>query len=114
MPDLPDDTLWCVNVLGPDDVHACADRADAFRFALWLNLSYLGLYDNLTPYVPTLQAVVIEWPHGRESHAEDLVRRDREEPRWTAGWREALCGVAEEVLPGPGVTMSRYRSGPCC
>ncbi len=45
------DVLWSVNVLGPDDIHACRDRSDAFRFALWLNLSYLGLYENptLTP-----------------------------------------------------------------
>jgi hypothetical protein len=103
----PDDTLWCVNVLGPDDVHACRDRADAFRFALWLNLSFLDLYGraDASPYDPTVQAVIAVWPHSRESHAEGLARRDREEPRWAAGWEDAMCGLAEEVLPQPGVTV---------
>lgn len=95
---MADATLWCVNVMGPDDVYACRDRADAFRFALWLNLSYLGLYDDPRPHDPTVQAVVAEWPHSPGSHAEDLARRDREEPRWAAGWSEALRGLAEEVL----------------
>lgn len=72
-------TLWCVEIIGPDDLHACRDVADAFRFALWLNMSFL----------------------------EDLARRDREKPRWAEDWRQALCGLAEEVLPLPGVVVDQ-------
>jgi hypothetical protein len=95
-----DDTLWCVNVLGPTDVHACRSRAEAFRFALWLNLSYLRLYEDPHPLAPVVQAVVAPWPHSPESHAEDLVRRDREERRWAADPKAALVALAIEVIPG--------------
>jgi hypothetical protein len=101
-PDLApqDDTLWCVNVLGPDDVHACRDRAEAFRFALWLNLSYLRLYEDPHPLAPVVQAIVAPWPHSPESHAKDLVLRDLEERRWAADPKAALVALAIEVIPG--------------
>lgn len=102
-----DATLWCVNIQGPDDVIACRDRADAFRYALWMNLSFLRMYDDPSPYHPTIQAVIIEWPHSPESHAEDLARRDAEETRWTAGWRDAIWGLAGEVLQTPTATVGK-------
>jgi hypothetical protein len=71
-----DAVLWCVNVHGPDDVYAMPDKASALERANELNV-YFGKMDaaSKTPeYDPIMRAVVIEWPHSAESHAEDMAK----------------------------------------
>lgn len=65
-----DAKLWCVNVIGPDDVYATRTRLEALEEANWQNIYLSGLERH--EYDPVLHAVVIEWPHSASSHADDL------------------------------------------
>lgn len=59
-----DTTLWAVHIQGPDDIHACPDRAVADALALVLNRQFARYTD---PNDPPMNATVIEWPYGYES-----------------------------------------------
>jgi hypothetical protein len=67
-----DDTkLWCVNVWGPDDVYAMPDRAAALERANSMNIEFGSIPRH--EHDPIMLAVVIEWPHTPDSHAENLA-----------------------------------------
>lgn len=67
------ETLWCMHVLGPDDVHAAPSKEAAQRACD----RYYAHFGDQYPDV-LLRFVVAEWPHSPESHAEDLKRWDTE------------------------------------
>jgi hypothetical protein len=82
MPELP--TLWAVHVQGPDDIIATVDRVEAERHTAAINDWYKRQtkrpdFDPET--FPRVRAEVIEWPHSRNGHAEDVARGD---VRWAA------------------------------
>ena len=61
--------LWCVHVLGPDDVYPCATRTSATLMANDINVKFGKIAaDNGV----TFKAVVDPWPHSAESHAEGV------------------------------------------
>lgn len=66
--------LLCVNVLGPDDIYACASRAEAEKLAEEMNAHIAALPDKDHPNWPRLSAIVAPWPGSAKSHAEDLAR----------------------------------------
>lgn len=68
MPDLPD-TLWCIRVTGPDEVHAMPSRAVAEATAEGWRFFWSANGWN------ELGAVVEEWPWSAASHAEDLTKQ---------------------------------------
>lgn len=79
MSDSQASTLWCVHIIGPDDVIAFPDKASAEREAALIN-------DAMTRFIavrepddnwPTLKAVAAVWPWSPETHAEDLARNIR-------------------------------------
>jgi hypothetical protein len=57
--------IWAVQVNGPDDVHACADREVADALALVLNRQIQR--HGPMPGFPAVVAEVIEWPYGYEA-----------------------------------------------
>lgn len=73
---VPDTALWCVHIIGPDDVIAFPDRASAEREASILNeASRRSAKKHADDAVwPRWSAEVIPWPHSAESHAADLAR----------------------------------------
>lgn len=64
--------LWCVHILGPDELVAKESYAAAERYATELNDYMHG------PNIPELDimclSLVAVWPHGAESHATELVK----------------------------------------
>ncbi len=63
-------TLWCVHVLGSDDVMAAPSHLAAFTHARELNKAVHGRPS--TPSDVLCFAYAAPWPHSKASHAEDL------------------------------------------
>lgn len=76
--------LWAVHVEGPDDIIACADRAEADERAAGINAAYESF--SKRPDASELDgrwhATVIPWPADwpAEDHAEEVARGDE---RWS-------------------------------
>jgi hypothetical protein len=60
--------LWCVHILGPDDVLAAPSHEAAAVHARELNKAVLSLRD--TPIDVLCFAYAAPWPHSRADHAE--------------------------------------------
>lgn len=69
--------LWCVNVIGPDDVYAHRTLLDAVKHAHELNAAFVKRWplerETDESYV-MLYANVCQWPHDAASHADALTR----------------------------------------
>jgi hypothetical protein len=64
--------LWCVHVLGPDEVHAMPDYETAAKNAEDL---IACLFTEHTAKLDVLcLPIVTMWPHSAKAHAEDLKR----------------------------------------
>lgn len=102
--------LWCVHVLGPDDVLACTDRAAAVRNAMHLNLATYPLHIQHAAdrHYPVAWAVPAPWPHTAQGHAEDLADRDAEDPRWS-GPNPDLLPLAVDVFTRAGDIPTQTR-----
>jgi len=61
-------TLWCVHILGPDDVLAAPSHEAAVVHARTINQA---LHRKSVPDILCF-AYAAPWPHSKESHAEDL------------------------------------------
>lgn len=59
--------LWCLHVLGPDDVHPAPSKEEAERAA-----KFLSEYYRDDPMDPPISFEAIPWMHSPESHAEGL------------------------------------------
>jgi hypothetical protein len=77
------DTLWCVHIIGPDDLLACASRKDAVQNALWLNLSGYGQQNTNDELMPVAWAIPEPWPGTAEAHHEALGDQECQDERWT-------------------------------
>ena len=69
-------TLWCVHVLGPDDVLAAPSHEAAVVAAREMNKAW-----HQSKKAPTdilCFAYAAPWPHSKESHAEALPNWDAE------------------------------------
>lgn len=74
-----DDRLWCVHVIGPDELHACATAGDAIVWAHELNGCMRHHMDrDWTSHSVISWAVPTIWPYDAASHAEDLIRQQKE------------------------------------
>jgi hypothetical protein len=58
--------LWCLHVLGMDDVHPAPSKAHAEKAAAWHNEQFKGQAARLGI---SIEAKVVPWPHSAESHA---------------------------------------------
>jgi len=68
--------LWCLHILGPDDVYAAPSKAAAVSCAARFNARFgpIAAQNDVM-----CEAVVVPWPYSPESHAESL-------PSWSQ-WR---------------------------
>jgi hypothetical protein len=71
--------LWCVHIIGPDDVIAYSDRAAAESSAAEINdaLAVEEERHKGDPNWPACRAEALLWPYGAEAHAVNLARKVR-------------------------------------
>lgn len=69
--------LWCVHVLGPDDVYAAPCHDAAVVRAREMNKSLHGRAGS--PDDVLCFAYAAPWPHSREAHSEDVTKWMTEE-----------------------------------
>lgn len=93
------ETLWCVRLIGPDDMLACASRADAVRHAMALNLGAYRANLDPDPMQPLVVAVPEPWPYDPRSHAAGLALLAAEDQTWIGGPR-TLAELAATVFSG--------------
>ncbi len=79
--------LWCVHMLGMDDVIAQDSLTSARRYSHKINALLLEreTVRPLHPFDPNVWAAPALWPHDAASHAEDLERQARELAKAIAG-----------------------------
>jgi hypothetical protein len=65
--------LWCLHVLGPDDVFPAPDRATAQLWAAQWTLWNLRHDPNPDGLDPVVNWAVAPWPHSSETHADGLA-----------------------------------------
>ena len=72
--------LWCVHLIGPDDVIAYPDQQSAEREATLINeaLERRAVAHKGNANWPTPRAVAKIWPWSAEAHAADLAENIRE------------------------------------
>ncbi len=66
------ETLWCVEILGPDDIIATESREVAQAMADGFNRWWREREDR-HPDEPYMEADVIEWPYDAASHQRKLA-----------------------------------------
>ena len=66
-------TLWCVHVLGPDDIYAAPCHGAAVVHARELNKAVIGRVKDRENDVLCF-SYAAPWPHSKEGHAEDLKK----------------------------------------
>ena len=62
--------LWCLHVLGMDDVHPAPSKAHAEKAAAWHNEQFK---DQAARLGISIEAKVVPWPHSAESHADGVA-----------------------------------------
>lgn len=62
-------TLWCLHILGPDDVIPAPSQAHAERAAQKVNE---WAKKRLDDHAPRIEAVAAPWPHDAKSHADEV------------------------------------------
>ncbi len=67
--------LWCVCVIGPDDLYPCRSRAHAIIMAEDINAKLRQWTDaRRKPSAdPNMIAIVEPWPHSAAAHARGLM-----------------------------------------
>ncbi len=69
-----DNLLWCLHVLGPDDVHPAPDRATAQLWAAQWTVWNQRQRPEPHLFDPVMSWIVAEWPHDAASHAAGLAQ----------------------------------------
>lgn len=64
--------LWCVHVIGPDDLHAAPSRQEAERVAWEWTRYYVQHPRHRSANWPRMSFLATRWPWSAESHAEDV------------------------------------------
>ena len=98
--------LWCVNIIGPDDVIAVADYVEAAHVAQTFNtwrvadITKRG-FDDLEP---NMWAAPVLWPHDAPSHAADLARPSTDYAALIADARKVRDGLRAALARGESAT----------
>lgn len=66
-------TLWCVHVLGPDDLHAMPTHEAAVMSAREMNYALYSKAATRTDDDVLCFAYAAPWPHSKEAHAGALA-----------------------------------------
>lgn len=67
-------TLYAVHIQGPDEIIATPGKREAEVLAEKLNKYFAEMNQKFGPAAPTIEAVVIAWPHEAEEHANDIAQ----------------------------------------
>jgi hypothetical protein len=62
--------LWCLHVIGPDDLYAAPSKEEAERAASELNAWAEKIFGG-SPIRPRCEAIL--WPHDSDGHAESAA-----------------------------------------
>lgn len=91
------DGLWCLHVLGPDEVHAAPSKAHAEQAVAIFNATFPRGEGEVR-----VEAVVAPWPHSEKSHAESVAEfiPNWLLPRWQV---EALTKLTPQPAGGKAV-----------
>lgn len=96
--------LWCLHVLGMDDVHPAPSKAHAEKAAAWHNEQFK---DQAARLGISIEAKVVPWPHSAESHAAGVAEFI---PQWLIPqWQlDALEAKADQ--PAQAVDLGAVRA----
>lgn len=95
--------LWCLHVLGMDDVHPAPSKAHAEKAAAWHNEQFK---DQAARLGISIEAKVVPWPHSAESHAAGVAEFI---PQWLIPQWQLDTLEANAAQPAQAVDLSAVR-----
>lgn len=95
--------LWCLHVLGMDDVHPAPSKAHAEKAAAWHNEQFK---DQAARLGISIEAKVVPWPHSAESHAAGVAEFI---PQWLIPQWQLDTLEANDAQPAQAVDLSAVR-----
>lgn len=98
--------LWCMHILGPDDVYPAPTKEHAELAAKALNAFHAARSSN-SIYEPKMEAVVAPWPHSAESHAADVAKFI---PEWIIPASQLRTETKIVAPPAQAVDLGPVRS----
>ncbi|EKT2104898.1 hypothetical protein QD001_001362 [Stenotrophomonas maltophilia] len=96
--------LWCLHVLGMDDVHPAPSKAHAEKAAAWHNEQFK---DQAARLGISIEAKVVPWPHSAESHADGVAEFI---PQWLIPQWQLDALEANAKQPAQAVDLGRIRA----
>lgn len=97
--------LWCLHVLGMDDVHPAPSKAHAEKAAAWHNEQFK---DQAARLGISIEAKVVPWPHSAESHAADVAEFI---PQWLIPQWQLDALEANAAPPAQAVDLGQIPHG---
>lgn len=95
--------LWCLHVLGMDDVHPAPSKAHAEKAAAWHNEQFKDQAERLGI---SIEAKVVPWPHSAESHAAGAAEFI---PQWLIPQWQLDALEANAKQPAQAVDLGQFR-----
>ncbi|HDS1830707.1 MULTISPECIES: hypothetical protein [Stenotrophomonas] len=95
--------LWCLHVLGMDDVHPAPSKAHAEKAAAWHNEQFKDQAERLGI---SIEAKVVPWPHSAESHAAGVAEFI---PQWLIPQWQLDALEANAAQPAQAVDLGLFR-----
>lgn len=95
--------LWCLHVLGMDDVHPAPSKAHAEKAAAWHNEQFKDQAERLGI---SIEAKVVPWPHSAESHADGVAEFI---PQWLIPQWQLDALEANAKQPAQAVDLGAVR-----
>ncbi|HEL5342796.1 TPA: hypothetical protein UOJ01_001326 [Stenotrophomonas maltophilia] len=95
--------LWCLHVLGMDDVHPAPSKAHAEKAAAWHNEQFKDQAERLGI---SIEAKVVPWPHSAESHAAGVAEFI---PQWLIPQWQLDALEANAAQPAQAVDLGLLR-----
>jgi hypothetical protein len=96
--------LWCLHVLGMDDVHPAPSKAHAEKAAAWHNEQFK---DQAARLGISIEAKVVPWPHSAESHAAGVAEFI---PQWLIPQWQLDALEANAAPPAQAVDLADFKA----
>ncbi|EKT4092724.1 TPA: hypothetical protein UOA80_001093 [Stenotrophomonas maltophilia] len=96
--------LWCLHVLGMDDVHPAPSKAHAEKAAAWHNEQFK---DQAARLGISIEAKVVPWPHSAESHAAGVAEFI---PQWLIPQWQLDALKADASPPVQAVDLGAFKA----
>ena len=102
-----EEPLWCLHVLGMDDVHPAPSKAHAEKAAAWHNEQFK---DQAARLGISIEAKVVPWPHSAESHSAGVAEFI---PQWLIPQWQLDALEANAAPPAQAVDLDELRRVAC-